>query len=271
MRFEGAEYREDDFVDGMRRYVSEAHPIYAMDDAHGSALHEFLFAASPDPEGLLALFAANRKREVDDAVLKRDVVASIVATSFERRIVERPSDPHRAALYDALALAFANFAFDPSYEDAHTRTSLEVGDFFADGRFPPCAESRAAFERHLPGMLEAWRDRVTRKGTSSFFGIVLRHLGAAGGEALVREWPGMDAEERKDLLLRLKDEEDLLVGARLGLVAALLDPSLEVREAALAALRKQGAPVPLLDPSTPDEGMAAASGPLRDWARKTRS
>jgi hypothetical protein len=163
MRWEGAEYREDDFVDGMRRYVSEDHPIYAMDDGHGSALHEFLFAASPDPRGLLALFAANRKREVDDAVLKRDLVASIVATSFERRIVERPSDPHRAALYDALALAFANFAFDPSYEDAHTRTSLEVGDFFADGRFPPCAESRAAFERHLPGMLEAWRGRVTRR------------------------------------------------------------------------------------------------------------
>jgi hypothetical protein len=81
----------------------------------------------------------------------------------------------------------------------------------------------------------------------------------------------MDAEERKDLLLRLKDQEELGEGARLRLVEGLLDPSLDVREAAALALRKQGAPVEDLDPSAPDEEMARASAPLRDWARKTKS
>ena len=164
----------------------------------------------------------------------------------------------------------ARFAFDPLYGDAHTETSVDVGDFFADARFPPCAASRAAIEHHLPDLLAAWRARVTRKGTSTFFGIVLRHLGAEGADALVREREGLDEEERKDLLLRLKDQEDLGEGARLALVEGLLDPSFEVREAALRALGKQGAPVGGLDPASPDEEMAAASRGLRDWA-KTKS
>lgn len=271
MRWDVEDYRTEDLVDGLRRYVAGDHPLYPTNDPHMAALHEFLFETAPDPAGLLPLFAPHGKSDVDDPVLRRDAIASTIATSFMRRIAERPDDPHRAALYDALAVVVAEFAFDPAYEDAHTETSMDVGDFFADARFPPCAESRAAVERHLPGMLRAWRARVTRKGTSTFFGVVLRHLGAEGGEALVREWPGLDAEERKDLLLRLKDQEEIHEGARLALVAGLLDPSLEVREAAVAALRKQGAPVAGLDPSAPDEEMADASGPLRDWARKTKS
>jgi len=234
------------------------------------ALHEFLFATAPDPLGLLPLFAPHGKREVDDAVLRHDAITSTVATSFMRRVAERPGDPYRAALYDALVVALANTSFDPAYGDAHTETCVDVGDFFADARVPPCPESRAAFTRHLPELLAAWGARVTRKGTSAFFGIVLRHLGPAGGEALAAQWGGMDAEERKDLLLRLGDEEDLLEGARLVLVTGLLDPSIEVREAALQALGKQGAPLEGLDASTPDTRMRAATGPLRDWARKTK-
>jgi hypothetical protein len=271
VRWDGADYRAEDLVEGLRRYVDGDHPLYPTNDPHMVALHVYLYETAPDPAGLLPLFAPHGKPGVDDAVLRRDAIASTVATSFMRRIVDRPDDPHRRALYDALAVVVVEFAFDPVYEDAHTETSMDVGDFFADAQFPPCAESQAAVRRHLPGMLQAWRARVTRKGTSTFFGMVLRHLGAEGGEALVKEWPGLDAEERKDLLLRLKDQEELLEGARLALVAGLLDPSFDVREAAAAALRKQGAPVLDLDPSAPDEEMAEASGPLRDWARKTKS
>jgi hypothetical protein len=258
-------------VDGLRRYVDGDYPRYPTNDPHMIALHRFLFETAPDPAGLLPLFAPHGKADVDDAVLRRDAIASTVATSFMRRIVERPDDPHRAALYDALAVVAVNFVFDPAYGDAHTETSVDVGDFFADAGFSPCAESQAALARHLPPLLVAWRARVTRKGSSSFFGVVLRHLGAEGAEALVLEWGGMDAEERKDLLLRLKDQEELLEGARLKLVAGLLDPSMDVREAAVAALRKQGAPVEGLDSSVPDDEMARAAGPLRDWARKTKS
>lgn len=257
-------------MDGLRWYVDGDYPGYGTSDPHMIALHEFLFEAAPDPSGLLPLFAPHGKRTVDAAVLRRDAIASTVATSFMRRIAEKPGEPNRAALYDALALVLARFAFDPAYEDAHTETCVDVGDFFADARLPPCAESSAAFEKHLPLMLAAWRARVTRKGTSTFFGVVLRHLGADGAEALARERGGMDEEERKDLLLRLKDEEELREGARLALVEGLLDPSLDVREAAVRALVKQGAPVEGLDPSAPDAEMAAASGPLRGWARKTK-
>ncbi len=233
------------------------------------ALHRFLFREAPDPLPFLPLFAPHGKRDVDDAVLRRDVVASTVATSFMRRVVETPDDPCRAALYDAIVVVLAHFAFDPAYGDAHTETSIDAGDFFGDPKIPPCAESRAAFRRHLPELLAAWRARVTRKGTSTFFGVVLRHLGAEGGEALVLERGGMDGEERKDLLLRLKDEEEIGQGARLALVDGLLDPSLEVREAAFRGLEKQGAPVEGLDPSARDAEIAAASAALREWARKT--
>ncbi len=270
MRWDVGEYRTEDLVDGLRRYVDGDHPPYATDDPHCIALHVFLFETAPDPAGFLPLFAPHGKQDVDDAVLRRDAIASTVATSFMRRIVERKADPHFAALYDALAVVAVNFVFDPAYGDAHTETSVDVGDFFAGAEFPPCEESRAALARHLDGLLAAWRARVTRKGSSSFFGVLLRHLGAPAGEALVREWPSMDAEERKDLLLRFKDQEEILGGARLKLVDGLLDPSLDVREAAAAALRKQGAPVADLDASAPDDQMERASVPLREWARKTK-
>ncbi len=270
MRWDAQEYRTEDLADGLRRYVDGDHPTYATNDPHCIALHVFLFETAPDPKGLLPLFAPHGKPEVDDAVLRRDAIASTIATSFMRRIAERKDDPHFAALYDALAVVAVNFVFDPAYGDAHTETSVDVGDFFAGAEFPPCDESRAALARHMDELLLAWRARVTRKGSSSFFGVLFRHIGPAAGEALVREWAGMDAEERKDLLLRLKDQEEILPGARLKLVEGLLDPSLDVREAAAAALRKQGAPVAELDPSAPDEEMERASAPLREWARKTK-
>jgi len=270
MRWDVQDYRTEELVDGLRRYVDGDHPAYATNDPHCIALHEFLFETAPEPRGLLPLFAPHGKREVDDTVLRRDAIASTVATSFMRRIVERKGDPHYAALYDALAVVAVNFVFDPAYGDAHTETSVDVGDFFAGAEFPPCEESRAALDRHLDELLAAWRGRVTRKGSSSFFGVLLRHLGAPAGEALVREWGGMDVEERKDLLLRLKDQEEILPGARMKLVEGLLDPSLDVREAAAAALSKQGAPMSGLDPSAPDDEMERASAPLREWARKTK-
>jgi hypothetical protein len=270
MRWDDAPYGARDLVKGLRRYVDGDYPIYPTNDPHMVALHEFLFRKAPDPQGLLPLFAPTGKKTVDDATLRRDAIASTVATSFMRRIAGKPDAPDRAQLYDVLAVVLARFAFDPAYGDAHTETGMDVGEFFADPKVPPCASSRAAFERHLGEMLQAWRARVTRKGTSSFFGIVLRHLGAEGAEALVREG-GMDTEERKDLFLRLKDEEDLREGARMALVDGLLDPSIEVREAALSALSEQGAPVGGLDASSPDREISAASPPLREWARKTKS
>jgi hypothetical protein len=246
------------------------HPIYRTDDPHCVALHEFLFRTAPDPKGLLPLLGPHGRREVDGAVLRHDKIASTVATSFMRRIAERPSDPHRVALYDALALALVPFAFDPVYGDAHTETSEDLGSFFGDAAVPPTAESRAALERHLPALLRAWRGRVTRKGTSSFFGIVLRHLGADGAEALAPEWKGLDPEERIDLLLRFGEEEALPERARMALVGGIADPSVEVREAALHALGKQGAPVEGIDPLASDEELDALRPPLREWAKKTK-
>jgi hypothetical protein len=268
-RWEGAPCRAEELVEGLTRYVEGDHPIYPTDDRHLVALHVFLFREAPDPRPLLPLFAPHGKQDVDDAVLRRDAVASTVATSFMRRVVERPDDPYRAELYDALALVLARFAFDPAYGDAHTETSIDAGDFFGDPNVPPCAESRDAFRNRLPELLAAWRARVTRKGTSTFFGVVLRHLGAEGGEALVPERGGMDAEERKDLLLRLKDEEEIRQGARLALVEGLLDTSFDVREAAWRGLSKQGAPVDGIDPSARDADIERASAALREWARKT--
>lgn len=269
MRWEGAECRTPELVAALTRYIEGDYPAYRDDDPHCLALHEFLYRAAPDPEGLLPLLAPHGKAAVDPSVLRRDAIADTVATSFMRRIADRPGDPHAAALWDALAVACATFLFDPAYGDAHTATSMDLGEFFAKARTPVCDESRAALARRLPEILVAWRARVTRKGTSSFFGVVLRHLNADGAEALVLEWEGMDREERKDLVLRLKDEEVLRGGARRRLVDALLDPSQDVREAAAEALRKQGAPVGGLDPSARDEELERASGPLRDWARRS--
>jgi hypothetical protein len=219
----------------------------------------------------MPLFAPHGKATVDPTLLRRDAIADAVATSFMRRIAERPDDPYVAEMWDALCVVAAGFIFDPAYGDAHTGTSVDLGEFFATSKVPPCEASRAAFTRRLPEILAAWRARVTRKGTSASFGIVLRHLGADGAEALVLEWGRMDQEERKDLVLRLKDQEVLREGARGRLVDALLDPSQEVREAAAEALRKQGAPVGDLDPSAPDQELKRASEALREWARKTKS
>jgi len=265
------EFRPQDLALDLRRYVELDHPIYPTEDPHCVALHRFLFERAPDPAAFLPLFGPHGRPDVDDVVLRRDVIASTVATSFMRRIVERPDDPYRAAMYDVLAFIGVNFAFDPVYGEAHTETSTDVGDFFGEPGIPPCPESAAALQHHLPALLAAWRGRVTRKGTSSFFGILLRHLGAAVAATLVREWEGLDEDERVDLVLRLGDQEGLPVEARLALVRAVLDRSYEVREAALRALEAQGAPVGEVDPSESDEALDLALRPARQWARKTNS
>jgi len=203
-------------------------------------------------------------------LLRRDVIASSVVTSFMRRAIERPDDPWRAELYDVVAEAGANFIFDRAYGDAHTETGVDIGEFFGEAQFTPCAESRAALRRHLPELLAAWRARVTRKGSSSFFGVLLRHLGPEAGEALAAEWGELDADERFDLLERFGEEEALGPGARRLLVEALLDPSMEARESALRALAAQDAPVEGVDASAPDRVLAPLLPALREWAAKTK-
>jgi hypothetical protein len=192
-------------------------------------------------------------------------------TSFVRRVAEEPDTPDKAALYDAIVAIGVPFAFDTAWGDSHTNTSVEVTEFLAEARFPVCAESRAAVTRHFPALLKEWRGRVTRKGSSVFFGITLRHVGAAGAAALCGEWDGMDENEREDLLRRLAYEDEAGRAVRERMVGALLDPSPDVREAAFAALRAHGAPLGDLDPSARESELEKGLSELRRWAQETES
>jgi hypothetical protein len=178
----------------------------------------------------------------------------------------REGDPLRAELFDAVAGASVHFAFERAYGESHTATGVEISDFFTDWRVAPCPESAAALRRHLPALLARWRLRVTDKASSSTFGIVLRHLGAEGAEALAEEWGHMHEDERFDLCKRLKEEDGLGPGARTRLVDALLDPSIEVRKGACEALAARGAPVKDLDPTAREDDIRPRLGPLRRWA-----
>jgi len=214
----------------------------------------------------MPLFGPHDEPEVNDRLLRRDNVALAVLTTFIRRIYADPDDPHRAELFDVIAQAGVHFSFDPVYKDSHTQTGVEVSGLFTDANVPPEPASRAAIERHLEAMIGRWRGRVTPRATSTFFGIVLRHLGPAGAERLSAEWEAMDADERYDLLKRLADEESAGPAARGRMVDGLLDYSLEVRDAAYEALLAHGAPTGDLDPSARDSEIERRLEPLRRWA-----
>jgi len=265
-------WKVEDMVTGLRAYVDGDDPIYPRRDRRYWALHGFLFRTRPDPRGFLPLFGPHGGKTIDDALLlKRDNIALAVVTSFIRRVFEDPKERWRRELYDVVAMAGVHFSFDPAYGESHTATGIEVGDFYADAVFPVCEESRASLAKALPAVLEQWRNRVTDKATSSFFGIVLRHLAKEGAEILFREWEGMNEDERFDLLKRIADQEALGPVARLQTVEALLDASIDVRGAAFEALEAHQAPLGDLDASARERDIEKAMAPLRQWAQKTKS
>ena len=253
---------------GLRAYVEDSEsPVLPRDDARLRALHGFLWRTKPPPSSLAPVFGpAKAETEVTDAMLRRDVCALAVVSSLIRRVYA--FEEGQPELFDVIVAAGIHFSFDPAYGDSHTATGVEISDFLTDARVPVCTESTDAMRRHLPALLEQWRGRVTRKASSTFFGTVLRHLGAEGGEALAAEWEGLDEDERYDLLKRLAEEERAGPGARTRIVDALLDPSLDVRRAAFDALEGLGAPVGDLDPSAREETLRKAQQGLRDWAAK---
>ncbi|MHC4134218.1 MAG: hypothetical protein ACYTDU_07160 [Planctomycetota bacterium] len=266
------EWKVKDMVSGLQAYVDGDDPIYPRRDRRYWVLHGFLFRTKPDPRGFLPLFGPHGGKTIDDArLLKRDNIALAVVTSFIRRIFEDPKERWRKELYDVIAMAGVHFSFDPAYGESHTATGVEVGDFYGDAIFPVCEESRASLRKALPAVLEQWRKRVTDKATSSFFGIVLRHLGEKGAETLFGEWVGMREDERYDLLKRIADQEALGPVARRHTVEALLDASIDVREAAFEALEAHQAPLGDLDASARERDIEKAMAPLRQWARKTKS
>ncbi|MHC4817420.1 MAG: hypothetical protein ACYTF8_05155 [Planctomycetota bacterium] len=269
---EVGKWEVEDLVVGLQAYVAGDDPIYPRRDRRYWSLHGFLFRTRPDPRGFLPLFGPHGGMTVDDpCLLKRDSIALAVVTSFIRRIFEDPKDPWRKELYDVIGMAGVHFSFDPAYGESHTYTGVEVGDFFGDAIFPVCEESRASLRRALPALLEQWRKRVTDKGTSSFFGVVLRHLGKEGAEVLFGEWARLNEDERYDLLKRVADQEALGPVARLHTVEALLDASIDVREAAFEALEAHEAPLGDLDVSARESDIEKGLAPLRQWARKTKS
>jgi hypothetical protein len=266
------EWRAADLVAGLRAYASGDDPIYPRDDARCYALHNFLFGERPDPKGLEPLLGPREPaEEVTDALLKRDLVAICVVTSFMRRLWEYPESGDRQALYDAIAYAGVNFGFDPVYGDSHTGTSEEITDFFAEPTFAACEESRIALGRYLEESVARWRGRVTAKSSSMFFGIVMRHLETAGTDRLFAEWARMRPSERYDLLKRAADREVPGRSSLSTVVSALRDPDYDVREAAIEALEAFEAPIGNLDTSSPEEALDAAVPRLRAWAEKTKS
>ena len=257
---------------GLQAYVDGDDPIYPEDDRRLWRLHGFLYLEHPDPTGFLPLFGPHGCTSLDDPrLLRRDIIALAVVTSFIRRLFENPKDKHRRKLFDVIAAAGVHFAFDPLYGDSHTKTGPEVGDFFGQAMFPTSAEATASLTRELPNYLEQWRRRVTTKNSFTFFGVVLRHLGQPGAETLFGEWERMKEDERFDLLKRAVDQETVGPHTRARMVEAVLDDSLDVREAAFEALEAHDAPLGELDPSAPDDRIQAELGPLRRWAAKTKS
>lgn len=260
-------WKPEELVAGLEAYIESDDPVYTTWDPRFQALHRFLWKERPDPRDLLPLLGAHApKEDVDAELMKRDKIANAIVTSFLRRILEAPDDPYRAALYDAVAYAGVHFSFDPAYGDSHTITGVEVSDFFSLGEFPVTEESKAALQEHLEASIAAWRKRVTDKSTSMFFGIHLRHLGAVAADRFLREWEGMNADERYDLLKRTEDVEGLSPAGRLRVVEALLDTSLDVRAAAVETLEALGAPLGELDGSAREEEIRAALPRLRLWA-----
>jgi len=247
----------------LKKYVAGAGPLFPRDSKQLRAMHRFLYRHNPDPTTLYELFGAHDRKDVDEYLQRRDLVAYGVITTWLRRVYEgEPTQAH----YDAITYAGVHFAFDPAYGEAYTHTGSEVGDFFTDVEFRPNAHTTAALEKHVAAYVTQWRRRVTDRATSTFFGIVLRHLGPAGATRLAAEWAGCNEAERYDLLARFEHEDALPVAARRCLVAALTDDSFEVREAAFSALEAQKAPLGGLDASAREADVDKVRPALERWA-----
>ena len=150
-----------------------------------------------------------------------------------------------------LAYAAVHFSFDPLYGESHTQTGAEIANLFIDAELRPCPESKAALLRYLDPMMEAWRARVTRKATTTMIAIFMRHIGAAGGDRFFAEWKSMNENERVSLLEVAADYEGFSTATKQRIVEALKDPSFDVSEAALKALKALGAPLDTVDLGSP--------------------
>jgi len=218
---------------------------------------------------LRPLLGPDEGGEVDTRLLKRDKVARAVLHSFMGRIAR--DDPAAARLWDNVVYAGVHFAFEPVYAASHPAVAESLVEFFSTADIPACDESEAAFRRHFDALMEKWRARVTRKSSSMYFGILLRHVGPDAANRLYQEFAGMDANERVDLLSRTKGYEELSRASREVAVGALLDPSMEVREAAYELLESLAAPVGEFDASSRDEDIEKSLPGLRRWAAETKS
>jgi len=262
-----------DLAADLRRYIRDGdRPVYPPEGPRVRALARFVAERKPDPAALVAVFDhGDDPPEVTEELLRRDAVGTGVAEGLARRAYRARESGERAACWDALARLAAAFAFDRAWGDAHTNTGVVVTDFFASAEVRPCPESDAALRAHLGAILGEWRQRVTDKGSSTFFGIVMRHMGSDGTAMLLAEWPRMNADEREDLLRRVAYEDEASPAVRRGVVAALLDDSFDVRDAAHQALRAHGAPLRELDASARDAEVEKALPRLRKWAGETQS
>lgn len=255
------------FCEQMRGYVEGDDPIFPDEDPRYRKLMEALRRLAPPPESLRPLLGPRGPaEEVDGRLLKRDALALCVLDSLLWRMSEKAADPR--AVLDITAEAGVHFSFDPLYEASHTRTGLEVSDFFSE--VVPSGETAAAIRHYLAPLLSKWRGRVTDKSTSTLFGIVLRHLGSEGAGALFAEWEGMRDPERVDLLERVGRLEGA-TGRVLGeVVERVADPSPETRASALKALERQEAPLDGLDASAREEDLRGALPRLRRWASEKK-
>ncbi|MGQ0614717.1 MAG: hypothetical protein ACT4PV_13355 [Planctomycetaceae bacterium] len=255
------------FCAQMQAYIEGTDPAFPDEDRRLERMREALVRLRPPPAGLRPLLGPRgAATEVDMRLIKRDSIALCVVDSLIVRLIGAGEPP--APLLERIVEAGVHFSFDPLYAESHTRTGEEVSDFLAQTL--PSADTAAALQRFEEPLLERWRARATDKSTSTLFGIVLRHRGAAGAARLLREWPGMREDERVDLIERLgrvEADRPLLEA----LLEALLDTSAEVRSSALRSLRKQGAPVEGLDASMREEEMRPGLERARRWIQETNS
>ncbi|MEM7504958.1 MAG: hypothetical protein AAF417_23230 [Pseudomonadota bacterium] len=261
------EWESRDLVEGLQRYIAGDDPIYSRESKQARALHRLVYRADKDPAGYKPLFSAHDRKEVDAFLQKRDLIGYCVLTPSIRYVVmKEPAARH----YDLIAYAGVHFAFDPVYGEAYTHTGAEVGDFFTDVEFRPNEMTAAALRKHLAGLTAQWKRRSTDRATSTFFGIVLRHLEMEGAAALTLLYDGCNGEERLDMVERFRHMDETNVPVRGVLVKALKDESYDVRVAAFGALEAHEAPLDGLDASAREEDIARILPSLEQWA-KTQS
>lgn len=263
------EWEPEDYIAGMRAYIESDDPVWPNDDRHYRDVTIFLQRQAPDPDALRTLIGPYDGTTVDAQLLKRDKIAQTVLHSYMWRVWNQ--DPAVAKLWENIVYTGIHFSFEPVYGASHPGAGESLGEFFSDPAVTACPESEAAFRKHLDALMVKWRARVTRKASSLFFGNLLRHVGPDVADTLFAEWKGMDANERVDLLRRTAGMEDLGRPSREQAVSALLDDSMEVREAAFDFLAGFGAPLAELDASSRDDAIEKALPALRRWAAETKS